>query len=737
VTADAGDTFAGHADEPGTFELKSLSLVVEGLDAEGGVGGDGEVGGAVGLDGDRAEDAFDIPGAIGAEGTIETAHAAFAEVVFDDAEVVDGAAGDAVETGPGVDIGDEGGGLVGVGVDTVLEDGWSGLGFEGGGPEDGGAFVLVDEGEIIEGIDEVETPEGVGVGFGGDEVIAGVEGGGHEELREAEGLEDQTVADDGIDGLAAAGEFVEDTEVIASALGGIKEEESAGAGDIVVAAGDADDLGDGAGDRFGVEEGAGEPGTATAEFALVGAVGVHVEEEPGIGVGLVGVLPALVEDAAIGEEGGAPIAVLFERELPGLAVVWIETVEAGHGVAAEETGESLVGGGGGEEEVIVGEVTGVEMGDILAMVGGDLAGGGFAEVQFPEAPVFFLFAVAGEKDAVGVEVEDGIDKSIAVIGMEEGDEAGLGAEIGEGGEGIAELALAGEGIGGGPIGRADAEIAAFGASGIGAGDAVEDEDAVEIEEGIGEESFAGEGLEVGLKGGRRGAVGEGLFEEGQALEEGVSVGIILSEGGDEILDGEAEIGRMDIGGDRAGVGVVGGFEGASVGAVEGPTGGEGVTGFDAEADQVREVVGALEAEGMFAAGETEMGGDFPGGAAGVPGTGGGAAGVALGLPIEGEAHRAGGIGGVTEVEGDSVVVGEVEIVFDEGGGHAAEGDHGIGIGPILGEDLEVAAVEGPGGDGEGMGRMGIRGSRGTRVGGVGGQGGGGGGQGEGSGQQDE
>jgi len=112
----------------------------------------------------------------------------------------------------------------------------------------------------------------------------------------------------------------EDPGVFGAAFGGIQQIELAQPRVAVMAGGNASHLGGGARHRRGVKEGAGPIGIGPVERPLVGAVRVHRHEQTGVGMGRVGVFPALIENGAVSQHARAPVMFLVEAELADLAV---------------------------------------------------------------------------------------------------------------------------------------------------------------------------------------------------------------------------------------------------------------------------------------------------------------------------------------------------------------------------------------------------------------------------------
>ena len=296
VAAGAGDVLAGLADEPGAHELEGLPGGVEGLEGERDVGGGGEEDGAVGVDGDGAEEVFHVPGGLGADAFVG-ADLVVGVVIGEDAEAFDGASGDVGEAGAVVDVGDVDGAGGRAGPGEVGEDGRGGAAFEADGLAEGRALLLREGDEVVEDVRQIDAPEVVLGGLGGDEeelarVVppgAGGEGEGGEEARPVAGVE--IVLHALGDGLAPAGDHLDGAGLLGAAAGDVEEREAAGLGG-VVAGGDADEASGLAGDGLGVAVVVGPEAVGAVVGQLAGAVGAHGHDVAAEEVRQVAVFPA-------------------------------------------------------------------------------------------------------------------------------------------------------------------------------------------------------------------------------------------------------------------------------------------------------------------------------------------------------------------------------------------------------------------------------------------------------------
>ena len=181
MAADAGEPLAGHGGEPASHDLYGLAFGVERLEGDRGVCGDFEDCGAVIEDGDGSEDSVDVPGCFDSDVYVATG-SWISEVEFVEAEVLYGSARYASEAGAGVDIGKVDGGVGSFEGDLVGNNRRGRCFFQRYRFEEDVAGGLFYECYVVEDVNEVEAPEGLGGRFCGDEEVFVAEGVGVEEL---------------------------------------------------------------------------------------------------------------------------------------------------------------------------------------------------------------------------------------------------------------------------------------------------------------------------------------------------------------------------------------------------------------------------------------------------------------------------------------------------------------------------------------------------------------------------
>ena len=81
-----------------------------------------------------------------------------------------------------------------------------------------------------------------------------------------------------------------------------------------MAADHGDELGGGSGDGPRIEHGIGPVGSAAVKLLLVGAIGVHVEEDARDKVRNIRVFPAQIEQTPVVQNRGTPVVVLVEGQ---------------------------------------------------------------------------------------------------------------------------------------------------------------------------------------------------------------------------------------------------------------------------------------------------------------------------------------------------------------------------------------------------------------------------------------
>ena len=136
-------------------------------------------------------------------------------------------------------------------------------------------------------------------------------------------------------------------------------------------------------------------------------------------MGEVGILPALVEHAAIGHDHGAPSVLLVAREGFQARTIRVHAVKVGHGGVAVHAGHGVVEGRAGEDDAPIGKVAGIIVVDVRIVVPGHLPGLAGGEVELKDVPCAVLFANGGEEGFVGIPVKINIADEGATRGAED------------------------------------------------------------------------------------------------------------------------------------------------------------------------------------------------------------------------------------------------------------------------------------------------------------------------------
>ncbi len=338
----AGDVFAGHTNEPASFLLDCLALGIEGLERDGGVGGDLKEGRSIGMDGDGSDQSPNIPGSFDTDGVV-SAHVAVGIFILEDSEGLDGSARHPGQALSGVDILNGYDGGLAVQFDLVGNDGGHVSLPQRRRFEEGVAGFFLNEHEIVEDIDEIDAPVCLGSGLARNEEVGVAQGCWMEEFRP--GAVHKRVHDLVFDDLAATGDALDGAVVFLSSAGLVKKDQFAHSRDAVVSGDDADELGGAVGDGLGVEDAVGPVAIAAVVLDLTCAIGVHAHEDAAEVVSGVRVLPAEVHDASIMEEGGVPIVILFEGQLSSVFAVGAEEIEVGDMIGAADAGNAEECGG--------------------------------------------------------------------------------------------------------------------------------------------------------------------------------------------------------------------------------------------------------------------------------------------------------------------------------------------------------------------------------------------------------
>ena len=478
VAADTGLDLAGPRGSPTAHQGHGAAFFIEWLQGDGLVSGHHEVGRAVGFDRHGADDPFDIPGAINTDAVHLAADVVIGEVVGEKPQLLDRAPRHVLEAGSLVDVHD-----LETGVGFALFDG---VGNNGGArrPLHGHWFqqrktgLLFYQSQVIEHVHQVDSPEGFLARFAGGEDVFFAQGDGVQEL--GPGSVHQVVPNNRLDLPAEPRNALHYAVRFEAAQGRIQDDQLPHARHTVVTADNTDDLARMAGHGFGVKEGVGPVGATAVVLALVGAVGVHGEQDPRHVMGEVGVLPTEVKHAAIGHDGGAPIVLLVKSQAADLARVRPQAIHLRHVRGAADAWHSHEGRGGGEQDGFVGQVAGRVV--IYVRVGDqrELPSGPRAEVVLEDRPAM----IAGnrrEQKAAGLKVQRHVPHKDRLGGLENGVCLGRVPEIMQEEERVID-AGARQGAVALPI-LGQSQVARFRA-------ALDDQEAIEVQQRISQQRFA-------------------------------------------------------------------------------------------------------------------------------------------------------------------------------------------------------------------------------------------------------
>jgi len=715
VAAHARDHLARHGREPASHELQGLAIGVERLHGDRRVGGHAEHGRAVGLDRHGAEDSLDVPGAFHADHALRPAHPRIQVVVADHAQLLHRAPRDPGQPLARVDVREIDNPLLALEVHLVGQHRRLRSFLERHRLQQRVSRLLAKQEHPVERVHQVDAPECPGARLAGHEEVVLAQRIGVEELGPR--VVDQVVLDERLDPLAATGNPLHHAVGLAPAAGRVEDHQLAHARVVVVAADHRHHLGRMIGDRPGIEKRVRPIGVAAHVFHLARAVRVHVEQQARVRVRRVGVLPSRVKHAPVVEHRGTPIVLLVEAELADVAPVGVHEVQRGHVRAAVHAGNPHEIRRRGEDDPAVGQVAGV----VAVHVG--LLAGELAQARAVGADLEHLPAVVaaghGEEHPVGVEVQLDVAHEAAALGLVERGELALAAHGREHHDLVVVARLRQAGVALPVAGQAQRRRV---------GPALHQQQPLEIQERIGQERFSrqsGQGLldllALGLGGGL--PLARGLLQtlqlRGQRRQPAQvlrPLGVLRSEGRHQVADRQLERLRLD------GRDVLGeeirqrAVEPAGLGTLQLPAFREWPLRLELQAGHVGKRALPGQAERMLARREPPLERLLPFGPARVPTPRRCAAALAeLGL-VEAHVDRARVVGGVADRDRPHPVHRELDVVLDHDRRLAAKGDHGARVGPLVREDLDVAAVKGPGGELErvGRGRLGGRRPQGRR-----------------------
>ena len=348
------------------------------------------------------------------------------------------------------------------------------------------------------------------------------------------GLVRQAVGTDGLHRLPKAGDALHNPAGFTAATGGIEDHQLAHAAHAMVTGDDTDHLAGQARNRARVEDAIGPIRVAAVILHLGGAVGIAVEEDAGVGVRQIRILPTQVENAPVVQHRGAPRVFLIEADLPTRARLPVQAEEMGDGRAAVDAGHCHHGGSGGVEDVAIGQVAGIVVIDEGLGLGADLlrrcATGKAVFVDLPRP----LGIGLGEEDAVAVGMQVHIAHEAIVGGAIECCDLAAGTHRREHGQIIAIAILAEHGVAL-PVGRKPQIVRL----------AADEQELVEVQQRIFQQSLGGERGDFLGGGNGRGVVlrqplGQADGDAVEALEVGGAVRVFLGEGPGQIADRSAQ-----------------------------------------------------------------------------------------------------------------------------------------------------------------------------------------------------
>ena len=172
------------------------------------------------------------------------------------------------------------------------------------------ARLFGDEGQVVEHVDQIDTPQCVFGRLTGDQEILLAEGKRLHELRPD--TLDQFVFDDGDNLSVFKRKLLNHALLLFAALGRVEDDETARTRRPVMPGDDADEAAVVFRNRFHVEDAVREERAAAVERLVFRSVRVHVHDDAGEIVRQVSIFPAGVHDASVRDDDGRPVTVLIE-----------------------------------------------------------------------------------------------------------------------------------------------------------------------------------------------------------------------------------------------------------------------------------------------------------------------------------------------------------------------------------------------------------------------------------------
>ena len=313
VASRTGNPFARHAGQPGTHDLQSVAVFVQRLQSQRDVGRNNEVGAAVRLDVDFAQEDFAVPGRFFAHSVV-VADAAVSVLIAENAELFDRPDRNVFQTGAKVDVCNIADGFFVFVNRSVSNHRRAGSFLNRKRFEDSKLRRLFNQNHVVERIDQIQAPSILRRGLSGNEEIIFIQRAGEEELRP--GAVNELVFNNRLDFLVAERDLLNDAFRFFAAAFRVDDMQFAHSGDAVVPGYNGrKHFGVLSRNRLGIEHAVGPVRTGTVEFNLVCSVRIHVHHDSGEVVVDVDVFPAQIHDSTVVHQGRVPVLILFVGQL--------------------------------------------------------------------------------------------------------------------------------------------------------------------------------------------------------------------------------------------------------------------------------------------------------------------------------------------------------------------------------------------------------------------------------------
>ena len=370
--------------EPAAHHLHRLALRVKRLHGDRSVGRHLEVGAAVGIHRHGAERAAHVPRAVEADGAVQPALVLESEGVGVEAQVLDRSGRDVFQAGTFVDVSHVDLRGRASGNDAVRLRVRNRRLHE----RDGLAKIvprLAQQAQfVVETVDEVYGEVALALVLAGDEergVVKRIRMQVHGPRAVVE-----LVAHDGIHRLAVARHQLYRALALLRSFRHVEETELPHAPEAVVAGKYRHELRRLAGNRTGVEHAVRPERIAAVERALVRAVRIAGEEDAGVGVRQVGILPPQVHHAAVRHHLRAPCVLLVVAENLHAGAVGVAAEKVRDGRVAPHARHGVLERGAGEHDMPVRHIAGVVVVYVRRVVPRDLAHLARGEIEFQHVP---------------------------------------------------------------------------------------------------------------------------------------------------------------------------------------------------------------------------------------------------------------------------------------------------------------------------------------------------------------